>query len=508
MNLRILGSNHLRLLLMAFTLSALSIGGFLAAASLTYRLGFPLDDAWIHQTYARSLGRSGEWAFLPGQSSAGSTAPLWSGLLAVGHALGFGPLPWAYSLGWALLVGLGAAGALALRELAPDKARWVPFGFGLLLVEWHMVWAAASGMETILFAVLVLLVLGLLVRINYQTDGGTACMWGALGLLIGLSVWVRPDGLTLAGPALFTLALSRMGKEYEWRTLLNMRAAAFALFFLGLLAAFLPYLVFNQATAGTWWPNTFFAKQAEYAVHRTLPISYRYLAQLGQPLVGAGILLAPGFVYFVWRLVRQKNWGSLAGALWFLGYLFMYAWRLPVTYQHGRYIMPAMPVFFIWGLVGLAYLTRFRSPQPARRILSSAWAFSTAAAALVFWWLGAQGYARDVQVIESEMVAAATWIRENTPEDAIVAAHDIGALGYFGERQLVDLAGLISPEVIPFIRDEDLLAIYLDESQVDYLVTFPGWYPVLVARAAPVFSTDAPFAPDLGGENMVVYRWR
>jgi hypothetical protein len=353
-----------------------------------------------------------------------------------------------------------------------------------------------------------LLVLWLLVRASRHPVGGSARTWGALGFLIGLSVWVRPDGLTLAGPALFALAFSRRGKENKWRKMLRFRVNALAVFSLGVLIAFLPYLVFNQATAGTWWPNTFFAKQAEYAVLRTLPISYRYLAQLGLPLVGAGILLAPGFVYFAWRLVRQANWGGLAGAIWFLGYLFLYAWRLPVTYQHGRYIMPAMPVFFIWGLAGLAYWAHFRSPQTARRVLSLSWVLGAGAAALVFWWLGAQGYGRDVRVIESEMVAAATWIRENTPVDAVVAAHDIGALGYFGERQLVDLAGLISPEVIPFIRDEEQLARFLDESQADYLVAFPGWYPLLTARGSPVFSTGAPFAPELGGENMVVYRWR
>ena len=39
--------------------------------------------------------------------------------------------------------------------------------------------------------------------------------------------------------------------------------------------------------------------------------------------------------------------------------------------------------------------------------------------------------------------------------NAIVAAHDIGALGYLDDHQLVDLAGLITPEVIPFMLDEE-----------------------------------------------------
>jgi len=72
----------------------------------------------------------------------------------------------------------------------------------------------------------------------------------------------------------------------------------------------------------------------------------------------------------------------------------------------------------------------------------------------------------------------------------------------------VDLAGLVSPEVIPFIRDEDALLRYILARGADYLVTFPSWYPRMVQdpRLQPVFRTGAPWAPMLGGENMAVYR--
>jgi hypothetical protein len=112
-----------------------------------------------------------------------------------------------------------------------------------------------------------------------------------------------------------------------------------------------------------------------------------------------------------------------------------------------------------------------------------------------------------VAVIESEMVFVAHWLNQNTPEDVLIAAHDIGAIGYFGDRKLVDLAGLISPDVIPFIRDEDQLGAYLDSLDVDYLVTFPEWYPSLVNRSILIFQTDGAFSPSLGGENMAVYQW-
>ncbi len=91
-----------------------------------------------------------------------------------------------------------------------------------------------------------------------------------------------------------------------------------------------------------------------------------------------------------------------------------------------------------------------------------------------------------------------------------MAAHDIGALGYFGGRRVLDLAGLVTPDVVPFIRDESRLRLWLDERQADYLMTFPGWYPGLVQALAvgPVYVTGAPYSPAAGGENMAVYRWR
>src|SRR5690606_6927715 len=72
---------------------------YLLASQFTYAIGFPLDDSWIHQTYARNLAQNGEWAFRPGIPSAGSTAPLWSALLAIGFLLHLSPYIWTFALG-------------------------------------------------------------------------------------------------------------------------------------------------------------------------------------------------------------------------------------------------------------------------------------------------------------------------------------------------------------------------------------------------------------------------
>jgi hypothetical protein len=106
------------------------------------------------------------------------------------------------------------------------------------------------------------------------------------------------------------------------------------------------------------------------------------------------------------------------------------------------------------------------------------------------------------------MVVTAKWVASNLPPDALIAAHDIGALGYFDHHELIDLAGLISPDVIPFIRDEPRLAEYLNQRGANYLIAFPEFYPLLTKNAKNVFVTNGSIAPALDQKNMVVYLWK
>ena len=47
---------------------------YLLVSAWIFRIGFPLDDTWIHLTYARNLAEHDQWAFRLGERSAGSTA--------------------------------------------------------------------------------------------------------------------------------------------------------------------------------------------------------------------------------------------------------------------------------------------------------------------------------------------------------------------------------------------------------------------------------------------------
>lgn len=489
-----------KILLLGF-LSAVSLVGYLVASSQLYGIGFPLDDSWIHQTYARNLANAGEWAFFPGQPSGGSTAPMWAALLAPGHLFGLGPYVWTFTLGWLILWGLSVLSMYIFNFLAPSKPSesiWIGV---LIIFEWHLAWSAASGMETLLFSVFILgefvWFYDMIKSKRKMTRNGLAI----LGLLIGISAWIRPEGIILIAIFAGGMLIGFEGKSLGSRIKLLLPLG------IGFLVSFGLYLQFNQWTTGDWWPNTFHAKQAEYAIYQDGLIVGRYLQQTIQLVVGVGALLLPGFLYFIYQKVRERSWVSLLPAIWILAHLGLYAWRLPVSFQHGRYAIPVMPMYFILGSTGMIHWINLNSKVVWKRISSRSWVLSLFIVVAVFWYKGATSYAVDVAIIESEMVAIATWITGNTRSDEVIAAHDIGALGYFSGRSFLDLAGLISPDVIPFIRDEEKLSAYLDANDVTYLITFPNFYPDLVRDRVVVFVSGGEISPSIGENNMKIYLW-
>ncbi|NJN95906.1 MAG: hypothetical protein HC875_18260 [Anaerolineales bacterium] len=264
----------------------------------------------------------------------------------------------------------------------------------------------------------------------------------------------------------------------------------------------------------------FYAKQAEYRVIlETVPLWWRLFGNFSQPVetvqgvfqvvfIGAQLLLLPGLAFAAWLTFKERRADLLLIWLWWIGFLLLYGFRLPVTYQHGRYQIPAIAWIILLGVWGTArLLQKVPRQNMAGRALSRAWVLSLGLLVLAFTFIGAQAYGRDVRFIESEMVATARWLAEQTPPQALIAAHDIGAIGYFAERPLIDLAGLITPEIIPIIRDETALLQFVTTRQAKYLVTFPSWYPDLIQspQLIRLYTTQSPWSPQAGGDNMTVY---
>lgn len=473
--------------------------------------GFPLDDSWIHQVYGRNLAQTGQWAFIPGEPSAASTSPLYTVLLSIGYRLSIDYVFWTHLLGTLALAGTAMLAARLADQINPGRvAPGLLAGLAVLLC-WHLIWAAASGMETILFSMLTLALMYSAWReradYNFVLPSialQRAALRGAIfGVLAALTALARPEGVLLAGLAGLSLLVLRPKHLVLW-----IAGAA-----VGFGVTIAPYLLLNLNLTGGLLPNTAAAKWAQHAPLLALSYPTRLWDMTLPILVGGQALLIPGLVMYAVHVTRAsvpRQWLiGLLPLLWIVGLIALYAARLPASYQHGRYVIPVLPAFVTIGTIGTLMLLQRTQRSLVGRSVVRALAIS-AALLFVFFALsvGADAYQRDVRIINEEMVAAAHWIHENVEPEALLAIHDIGAVGYFAPRPMIDIAGLVSPEVIPILDNPDALWEYIRQSGAQYLMAFPDQIPgdnLDDPRLCPAFVTNAPTARAVGGANMAVY---
>ena len=118
----------------------------------------------------------------------------------------------------------------------------------------------------------------------------------------------------------------------------------------------------------------------------------------------------------------------------------------------------------------------------------------------------------NVDNINQMHVRMGQWLKANTPPDAVIATHDIGAIGYFSNRKILDTAGLITPEVLNFLEpgvaaDRGVLT-FLQKTNPDFLVILPNWYPELAQKTEffqPIHEILLAQNTIAAGPRMVVY---
>ena len=470
--------------------------------------GVPLDDAWIHFQFARNLARGDGLSFNPGHPTSGSTAPLWTLLLAVAYFVG-GDFPVAGQLlsGACFLAALAATYALGKRLTGSRWAAWL--AGAVVAINGRLVWAGLSALETCLFAALSLLAISahLSDRAALRQAQGDARHYRLrTAALFGLAALARPEGYLLFTLALadFLFALTIQGDEpwrARWRRLPILPTLLFA-------AIVLPYLLFSLHTSGHLLPNTYHAK----AIVNLLP-DRDFLSVAARYLILDNPLLLPFYLFGLILLIEHAPLLSL----WSIGLPLAYAFLRAVLYQHGRYLIPLIPCNAIIGVVGLLEARRLAA-QRGLRWRGSQTTIAVLVSLLVVGGTGwrlpemAHFYTRNVNEINKMHVALGHWVAEHTPPDAILALNDIGAITYISERPVVDLAGLVTPEVVPVLRTLDRdsrLVDFMAEQGVQYVIIFPNWFPGLAARddvLEPVHQVTLEHRNVTGGQTMVVYR--
>lgn len=288
-----------------------------------------------------------------------------------------------------------------------------------------------------------------------------------MGFVAGLAFLVRPEASILI--AIYGVKLLLENRRNFVALLRNV--AVFAVILLIIVS---PWMLFNFNLIGRPFPSTISSKFMQYGYPISAGKSLGYvwnvfLYFLNGPLM----LLVPCAGFAIYRVIRQRRTDLYYALAWSLTLILIYAVALPAIYHHGRYLMPLIPIVAIFGVEGLSLL--FDKLHLSRRLQNLIWV-GIGAMVLALWINGASTFALQVRLLNENHARVAHWVDEHTPRDAIIATHDIGLVGYITQRQLVDMAGLVTPEVIPIMYDQDALAAFVRERNVSYVIVFTGYY--------------------------------
>ncbi len=509
------GSLRWRALLLAAGLVACLRYLFAEIGRLRGELGLPLDDGWIHLQFARNLARGSGLSYNPGELVTGSTAPIWTALLALLSALPGDVILWVKVLGILLyLGGIDATWRLA-RELGLGQGL-AALAAGLSLATSWLVWSALSGMEIPLFVFLSLWGMILHLRERDRRDRPPLSF-----AVLAVAALARPEGLLLLLLALLDRILAVDGGDRlrwrppAWRTLLAGAALA--------ACALAGPLLFYAWAGDSVLPTTYAAKGGGGL--RLLP-SFRYLVNvLGiffrpQPwmtlLAGAGALRLAG------RLGTSRDRGLLP-ALWLFGLPLAYSVLAPgptrMLGNFGRYYFPLFPVLVILGALGLEPAVRSLGSRlhsrGLRAGLGAAAVTLLLAPTLLTLVQGERFYVQNVANVHESDVAVARWLADRLSSDAVLAVNDIGAIKYLLPNRVIDLASIATPEIGREVRRAPgsgvswnaALFAAVSRRRPDYVVIFPSWFPTLARdpRFRAVYALPISGNITMGGDEIVVY---
>jgi hypothetical protein len=418
-----------------------------------------VDDSYITFRYSRHLVEGNGFVYNVGERVLGTTTPLYALLMAaISRLTGREDYPW-----YALTVNAAAdAGTCVLLFLILRRAtgsRWAGALIGgMWAVSPMSVTFAIGGMETS-------------VAILWMVAAHEAYLRGRavwVGVLAALGLLTRIDALIWIGPLFALQALegspfarlifrpARGGSQgrawrLPWRT--------WGTFVLVLA----PWLAFSTLYFGSPVPQTVAAKASVYVLQPGSAASFM-LGRMATPFsewdtFGGGGAVVSFAVYTalsllgVWVVLRR-----VPHLLPFVAYPFLYfaAFAIANPLIFRWYLAPPIPPLMVVIMLGVwAFLGRAPRLQPViLSALAVVWGFTSINA----WTLRpdhgpdrpAPRMAWHQIELYYEQMARALVDQYGVGPQTVIAAGDIGAVGYFTRAQIIDSIGLVTPAAMRY----------------------------------------------------------
>lgn len=440
--------------------------------TLFSKSGYTSDDALIIFRYAENLAAGHGFVYNIGERVLGTTTPLYTLLLAALLKIKINCF-----VGGLILNNVAdLITAWVLLQMFRSKEgpfSWLPallFLFSPESLQWSL-----SGMETELYIAFIFLAF-------YFASNES---WSLAFLFAAITVLTRVDGIAVLG-VLVVAYLLRYGK---------LPAVPLLIF----LVTVLPWTLFAYFYFGSPIPNSAAAK---FALSGSNLISafwnifchgFLHLYTFGIPI----LILAILGNRFIWKERRPL----LPVALWTWGYALSYT--LAAGPMHPWYYAPFYAGYLVIAYHGILFLLA-RYPRLA--------AFPGSLTAIAIFIVLLLSYYRytDIQRSQSQLLATnravGDWVRLNTPENSVLAVKDIGYIGYYSQRKILDLAGLVSPECIPFRVKSDFVGP-IRKFRPDYFAFSAGQFRTLELEKDPLMH-DYKMVVSIGGSqgNYMVFK--
>ncbi|MDC7789506.1 hypothetical protein PQJ75_27445 [Rhodoplanes sp. TEM] len=378
----------------------------------------PCDDAYIYLVYVANL-YEGHGLTYNGDPVQGFSSLLWPWLIAAAA-------PFTSGLPEAMEIASFAAGAFTLVAtwwagrtigLSPVRALLPPAGLAL---TGDVAFYSGNGLETLLFAGLVVIAASVLFDAAGKTPSGRRWLLPVLALMI----LTRPEGALIA--AVIVLHVARV--ERSWRRGLGLALA--------LALALAPAYVATRLYYGSWLPATYHAK------------SGAGLANLGQGAAYSGL-----FAWFYLPIVVLAalafvlRWRRLGGAA--LPVLtILLAWCAQVTIQGGDNMVGFRMYVAILPLVYLTIVHAFRddlrivAPVLICAFAALFWSYGQGTARASSWKLPIRQHIEAWRSAYPERKSTGLWLKASLPPGSTVALGAAGITPYFSGLPTIDMLGL------------------------------------------------------------------
>jgi hypothetical protein len=425
---------------------------------------YAYDDPYITYRYASQIAHGQGFVYNPGERVLSTTTPLFAMLLAAGSFV-WPDIPHLANLIGCLSV---AFGGLSLWFLSRVWKQRVVGWAGLWLYPTYALLLQTIGSETPLYLAFCL---GAIAAYAYKRYRLTAA-------LAALAVLSRADGILVAAVlAMHYLLIAR--RPIPW--------AAVGLF-IGMLA---PWLIFSLAYFGSPLPATLSAKQAQGSMVISQPFALGFVTIIG-PYMKLwayrieALLAALGMAYLGWR-------GRPYSLIITWTILYFVAYSVLGVSRYFWYYAPLIPGLVVLVGLGIGAVTeiciRLYGMKSNAIIISETdlrYVILMALFLLPFILLQSWNARQMMNQVDTRVGVyreIGDWLRTNTPASAKVGTLEVGIIGYYAQRPMIDFAGLIQPAIAgQLTRDatyEDAALWAVSRYAPQYLVLHDGIFPRL-----------------------------